>query len=116
MGEAISQQIQRVLRHFKSTPHNLKLHIIWYIQHRAKVTSPVPNFNMKVFTMSCLVFVVVAIAMIAATTGEITGKCEAFLEQINECQKSSPAELMACCKNIGLPFECSGYCSTKKMA
>merc|ERR1712234_60914 len=86
------------------------------INLKSSVTSPVPNFNMKVFTMSCLVFVVVAIAMIATTTGEITGKCEDFLEQINECQKSSPAELMACCKNIGLPFECSGYCSTEKMA
>merc|ERR1712126_567258 len=45
---------------------------------KSSVTSPVPNFNMKVFTMSCLVFVVVAIAMIATTTGEITGKCEFF--------------------------------------
>merc|ERR1711872_600358 len=86
------------------------------INLKSSVTSPVPNFNMKVFTMSCLVFVVVAIAMIATTTGEITGKCDDFFEQINECRKSSPAELMACCKNIGLPFECSGYCSTKKMA
>ena len=45
-------------------------------------------------------------------SGEVTGNCRnnfettELLKQIGECREGSPAELMACCKNQGVPFNC----------
>merc|ERR1712212_366088 len=99
-----SQQIQKLLRHFNSTQHNLKLHI------KSPVISPVLDSNMKAFTMLSLIFVVVAIVMIAKATDYDIGSCEPWAEQIRKCQDGSEADSTACCENQGVPYECSGLC------
>jgi len=78
---------------------------------------------MKVFTISSLVVVIFAIAMIAKATGQQTGcvMCDKkWFEKIEKCymdvgNKANEAGLKACCKNQGVPYECSGYCTLKEV-
>jgi len=75
---------------------------------------------MKVFTISSLVVVTFAIAMIAKATGQQTGCviCDKkWLGKIENCykeNKDNDAGLRACCRNQDVPYECSGYCTPKE--
>ena len=44
-------------------------------------------------------------------SGDVTGKCDEWFETIDQCLKVNwESELMACCKNQGVPNECARYC------
>ena len=100
---------------------------------------------MKAFTMFSLVFVVVAIAMIPKATGKYIlvflskfllilqknlestindqlrtnhcfSGCGQWFEKIGKCKQATDvADLLLCCKLIGVPYECSGYCLPEEL-
>merc|ERR1712212_166653 len=87
-----------------SIRHNLK-------HRKTSGNFSIPNSKMKVFTMPNLVFVVVAIAMIANATG-----CGQWFEKIGKCKQATDvADLLLRCKLIGVPYECSGYCLPEEL-
>merc|ERR1712234_25129 len=100
-----SQQLQRVLGPFNSLRHSLHL--------KSPAISPFSNSNMKAFTMLGLVFVVVASAMFAKATDDEPGLCKVkWGEKMKKCQQGNEVDSLqrACCKNEGVPEECSAYC------
>merc|ERR1712055_9140 len=79
---------------------------------KSLVIATIGNPNMKAFTMSCLVFFIVAITIIAMAEGGDMGVCEEHAEKIGKCQKENDAE--ACCAEQGIPDYCFGYCLKTK--
>ena len=44
-------------------------------------------------------------------SGAITGVCKEWIDEIAECSKGNEAE--ACCRELGIPDLCFGYCKTE---
>merc|ERR1712212_886404 len=87
---------------------------------KSPVISAILNCNMRIFTISSLIVVIFAIEMIAKATGQQTGcvMCEQWFEKIEKCNvgnAENEAGLITCCRNQGIPYECSGYCTLKEI-
>merc|ERR1712133_112289 len=75
------------------------------------VIATIRSSNMKSCAMASFVFFIVAITMIAMAKGGITGVCKEWLDEIADCSKGNEAE--ACCRELGIPDLCFGYCQTE---
>merc|ERR1712029_850588 len=75
------------------------------------VIATIRSSNMKSFAMASFIFFIVAITMIAMAKGAITGVCKEWIDEIAECSKGNEAE--ACCRELGIPDLCFGYCKTE---
>merc|ERR1712135_56701 len=97
-----SKKIKRVIGSFNSIRHSL----IKYL-----VIATIRSSNMKSCAMASFVFFIVAITMITIAEGAITGVCKEWIDEIAECSKGNEAE--ACCRELGIPDLCFGYCQTE---
>merc|ERR1712131_119440 len=83
-----------------------------------KVVAAILNYIMKIFAISSLILLIVAIAIIGKATGQrstfpvnLVSFCPQFREwvmTIVSCNDSNDVE--ACCKEHGVPEECLKYC------
>merc|ERR1711872_88028 len=89
---------------------------------KSKVIAAILNCKMKTFTISSLVFLIVAIAFVAKATGKRVptyvsgiGQCFGPDKLISKCWEefgsgNGSAEVVACCKEKGVSEKCIKHC------
>merc|ERR1711872_281504 len=94
--------------HIKTNTKSIKT---FQFNLKSKVIAAILNCKMKTLTISNIVFLIVAIAFVANATGKRRVTSQPAVHVLLGCpDKCQCAEILVCCKELGVPEECFKFC------